>query len=353
MKLASTPVKTGMLTRLGLALARPRFALAIASDRTHAGRSGSDLIALILMVLVATQLRGFVGAVWLGKAVDGTLGLRAAMQILTRTLTIDLAFLVLGAFVLFALAGPRRNLGRAFDLACVAAVPLLVVELAASTVIRALDVDVPMPVGWVLAAISWGWAGSLLALAIRPAKSGVAPPELPAPVYVPARLAGLALLVVATLGTAVQILWIARNIDSMRPVTIGTPSPQFALPAIEAGGALGAKRGITPGKVTVVELWATWCKPCREALPKLERIARARPDIEVIAINLDDAESARAMWDQTGFTMPLVMDDGAVSQRFNVTSIPHTVVIDKTGRVTHVFRGSAPRLEAAVDEVRK
>jgi thiol-disulfide isomerase/thioredoxin len=345
-KAATTTADTGMLTRLGLALAKPRFALALASDRKHAGRSGSDLIVMILMVLAATQLRGLVGSIWLGKAVDAVLGLRAAMQILTRTLTIDLAFLVLGAFVLFALAGPRRNLGRAFDLACVAAVPLLVVELAATTVIRALDTHVPMPVGWVLAAISWGWAGSLLALAIRPAKSGVAPPALPDPVRV-------VLIVVVTLGTALQILWIARNVDSMRPVTIGTPSPQFALPAIEEGGALGAKRGIAPGKVTVVEFWATWCKPCREALPKLERLARARPDVDVITINLDDAESARAMWNQTGFTMPLVMDDGAVSQRFNVTSIPHTVVIDKAGTVVRVFRGGTTQLEAAVDEVRK
>jgi thiol-disulfide isomerase/thioredoxin len=342
-----------MLTRLGLALAKPRFALAVASDRKNAGRSGSDLIVLIVMVLAATQLRGLVGSVWLGKAVDGMLGLRAATQILTRTLTIDLAFLVLGAFVLFALAGPRRNLGRAFDLACVAAVPLLVVELVATTVIRALDVHVPMQVGWLLAAISWGWAGSLLALAIRPAKSGMAPPELPAPVRVPARITGLVLIAIVTLGTALQILWIARNVDSMRPVTIGTPSPQFALPAIEEGGALGAKRGISPGKVTVVEFWATWCKPCRAALPKLERIARARPGIEVITINLDDAAAARAMWNQAGFTMPLVMDDGAVSQRFNVTEIPHTVVIDKTGTVVRVFRGGTTQLEAALDQVEK
>ena len=84
-----------MLTRFGLAIARPRYALAIAADRKYAGRSGSDLIVLILILLAATQLRGLVGSVWLGGAVDAQLGLRAAMHILTRTLTVDLAFLVL------------------------------------------------------------------------------------------------------------------------------------------------------------------------------------------------------------------------------------------------------------------
>jgi thiol-disulfide isomerase/thioredoxin len=232
-------------------------------------------------------------------------------------------------------------------------VPLLVVELLATTVIRALDTSVPMQVGWVLAAVSWGWAGSLLALAVRPARGGIAPPALPDAVRTPAKLAGLALIAIVTLGTALQILWIARHVDAMRPVTIGTPSPQLALPVIEANGALGAKRSLAPGKVTVIEFWATWCGPCREALPKLERIARERPDIDVITINLDDAEAARRMFDQAGLTMPLLMDDGEVSQRYTVTSIPHTVVIDRAGTVSRVFRGSAPKLAAAVDEVRK
>ena len=47
------------LTRLGLAIVRPRAAFALAADREHAGRSGSDLLGLILIVLLATQLLGF------------------------------------------------------------------------------------------------------------------------------------------------------------------------------------------------------------------------------------------------------------------------------------------------------
>src|SRR5262249_40348206 len=111
--------------RLGLAIAHPRWALTVAVDRKHAGRSGSDLIAAIVLLLAATQLRGLATAVWLGSSVDLGLGMRAALRVLTGTLTIDLALLVLGALVVFALAGARRDLGRACDLACVAALPLL------------------------------------------------------------------------------------------------------------------------------------------------------------------------------------------------------------------------------------
>lgn len=343
----------GLFARLGLALVRPRFALAIAADRRYAGRSGTDLLLLMLMLLAATQLRALIGAVWLGIAVDAQLGLRAAMQLLTRTLTVNLAFLVLGAFVLFVAAGGKRNLGRAFDLACVAAIPLLVVELVATTIVRAADTAVPMEAGWVLAALSWGWAGSLLALAWRPARAGIAPPSLPDEVRRPARVAGGVLAAVAAAGATLQLVAVARQIDSLRPVTIGNAVPALALRAIGPGGQLGARRDLRPGKVTVIDFWATWCKPCIVALPKLEHIAREQSDVDVIAVNLDDAAAARALFDRAGYTMTLLADDGEVSQRFGVTSIPHTVVIDRDGRVARVYRGGTQALEAAVEEIRK
>ena len=339
--------------RIGLAIVRPRWALAVAADRRHAGRSGSDLIALISVMLVATQLRGVVGGIWLGSAVDGMTGLRAVTQILTRALTVDLAFLVLGAFVLFIAAGPKRNLGRAFDLACVAAIPLIVVELVATAVIRGLDVQVPTELGWVLAAMSWGWAGALLALAWRPARSTITTPEPPVEITRAGKLAGIALAVVALVGTAFQIVWIARNIDSMRPVSVGNTAPAFALPAIGPNGALGEKRGIAPGKITVIDFWATWCGPCISALPKLERMQREHPDIDVLTINLDDPAAARALFDKSQYTMPLLADDGNVSERYSVTSIPHTVVIGRDGTVVRVFRGSTRNLEATVEQIRK
>jgi thiol-disulfide isomerase/thioredoxin len=342
-----------VLSRLGLAIVRPRFALAHAANREHAGRSGSDLILLILMVIAATQLRALLGAAWLGTAVDGTLGFRAAMSILTRSLTVDLAFLVLGAFVLFLVAGKQRDLGRAFDLACVAAVPLLVVELLVTFVVRALDLDVPMPAGWVLAAISWGWAGALLALGTRAVRQRVAPPALEPAVKKPARIAGWVLAAFVVAGTVQQVGLIAGNIDSLRPVTIGNTAPAFALPAVGPGGALGAKRGVTPGKVTVIDFWATWCQPCIAGLPKLQRLAHEMPDVEVITINLDDPAAARRLFDQNAITLVLLADDGAVSERYSVTTIPHTVVIGKDGTVERVFRGGSNRLEAAVQEIRK
>jgi len=341
---------SGLVGRIGLALVRPRWALAVAGDRRFAGRSGTDLIVLIAIVLAATQLRGLAGAVWLGSAIDAGLGLRAVTRILTGALTLDLSFLVVGALVLWLGAGPRRNLGRAFDLACVAAVPLLVIDLGAIVVARGADAQIPTAAGWILRGASWGWAGALLALAWRPARTAplVVPPP-PREVVRPARLAGWVVIAVVAVGVGLHVTWLTRNLDLIRPVDDGMEAPAFALPTIGPRGELGRPFVLGKGRVTVLDFWATWCGPCLRAMPKLEAIAARYPDVDVVAINLDDAAAARAMLDERGWTrLVLVANDGKVSQRYNVGPIPHSVVIDASGIVRHVARGGGFDAEAAV-----
>ena len=343
-------------TRLGLAIAHPRWALTVAADRDHAGRSGSDLIAALLLLLAATQLRGLATAVWLGSSVEPGLGIRAALRVLTGALTVDLGLLVLGALVLFALAGARRNLGRAFDLACVAALPLLFVDLGATVWVRAAGIAaVPAPVGWLLSGLSYGWMGALIALAMRPAR--LAPARVPSPpaeVVTRARRLGGGVAAVTALGIAVQIVWIAGNLELVKPMKTGDAAPALALAQIGPDGTLGERLTLatTRGKVTVLDFWATWCKPCLASMPRLEKIARSHPDVAVVTVNLDDAIAARALFNERGYTMKLLADDGDVSQRYGVSSIPHTVLIDRSGVVRDVVRGTGTDLAALVEAIR-
>src|SRR5262249_54035073 len=116
-----------------------------------------------LVLVLATQLRALFGAAWLGVAVDASLGFRAAVQVLTDALIVDLGWLVIGAAVIWAAS---RDLGRAFDLACVAVLPLLFVDLAGSVVVYAGDLELPRGLMWLLAGIGYAWTGALLALAL-------------------------------------------------------------------------------------------------------------------------------------------------------------------------------------------
>ncbi len=151
-------------------------------------------------------------------------------------------------------------------------------------------------------------------------------------------------------GTIVQTVWIVQHSDSMRPMTQGDPAPAFALPAITANGAPGAAVSLAElrGKVVVLDFWATWCGPCLKAMPKLDMLARTHPDVVVIAINLDDAVAARTLWEERGYVIRLLADDGEVSERYGVSTIPHSVVIDQGGIVRMVARGNTTQLDATV-----
>jgi thiol-disulfide isomerase/thioredoxin len=349
----------GVLTRLGLAIVHPRWALTLAGDRRTAGRSGSDMIAAFLLLLVGTQLRGLASAAWFATSVDAGLGLHTAIRVLTGALTVDLGLLVIGAFALFVLAGRHRNLGRAFDLACVAALPLVFVDLTATVIVRATGEDgVPVIASWLLSGLAYGWMGALIALAIRPAR--IAPARVPAPpreAQVPARRAGIAVIALVVVGIVVQAVWLAGHLDLVRPMSDGEPAPAFALPQVGPAGQLGDRLSLdsTRGKVTVLDFWATWCGPCLASMPKLEQLARSHADVRVLAINTDDPVAARSLFNQKGYTLKLLSDDSNVADRYGAATIPYTVIIDRSGVIRHVVRGTGrdPEhdLTALVDRV--
>lgn len=339
-----------MIERIGLALVKPRAALALAGDRHHAGRSGTDLLLAIVVLVVVTQLRALVSAVWLGAAVDATLGIRAIVQTLTDVLAIDLGFLVLGALIIWAAAGPRRDLGRASDLSCVAVLPLIVVELVATIAVLAFDLAVPRVAMTALSLAAYAWCGVLVTLAVLEARG--TPSNVQASPL--ARRAGWAVAAVAAVGLVVQVVWLVRYLDRMRPVMAGDPAPEFALPRIEARGQLGSPVALSSarGKVVVLDFWATWCQPCIASLPRLEAFQRKHPEVAVITINLDDAAEARAHFDQRGYTLQLLAADEHVTDRYDVAAIPHTVVIDQLGIVRHVTRGGKLDLEREIAPLR-
>jgi len=317
-----------LLGRIGLAITHPRAAFAIAGDRTYPGRSGSDLLAAIAVLLVATQLRWLVQAVWLGVAVALNLGFASLTKILTGTLTIELGALVVAALILFIAAGNRREPGRAFDLACVAALPPILVHLVAQTVVSIGNLPMPAALRWSVEIVSFGWMALLVVVAIL----GSAPA---APTVMPlvARRAGWVVATVALASFAVQLLWLAQNTDLVRPLQTGAAAPPFSLARIGDHGQLGARVSRTPGRITVVDFWATWCTPCLRSMPHLDQLARKHPEIDVLTINIDDAAEARAIFDKAHYQLQLLADDGETSEKFGVVSIPHTVLIDGNGMV--------------------
>ncbi len=110
------------------------------------------------------------------------------------------------------------------------------------------------------------------------------------------------------------------------------------------------------GKVVFVNIWATWCPPCRQEVPSMVRLYERFRDrgLEIVAVSEDrDPEAVRRFVARYRVPFPVVMDrDKAVYRAYRATGVPETHLIDKQGRVVRSVIGGfdweAPEVVAAV-----
>jgi len=117
---------------------------------------------------------------------------------------------------------------------------------------------------------------------------------------------------------------------------IGAPAPDFEWTSLD-GQTL--RLSTYRGKVVVVNFWATWCPPCREEMPALQRVAASERDVVVLEVDLmEPGDKARSFLDSLGLDrlQPVLDGDGATTRRFGVLSLPSTFFVDKTGVIRHL-----------------
>ena len=100
------------------------------------------------------------------------------------------------------------------------------------------------------------------------------------------------------------------------------------------------------GSVVLLDVWATWCEPCRDALPFYENLAReyAGRGLKVYALSVDEDPRAIAPFlQETKVGLPILLDENAqVAERtLKVKGMPTTYYIDRRGVVRHVEEGFA------------
>lgn len=121
-----------------------------------------------------------------------------------------------------------------------------------------------------------------------------------------------------------------------------------------------AIRSAYAGNVTLVNVWATWCIPCRAEMPSMERAYRMYRDrgfrIAAVSIDEGDAEKVRAFGRELGLTFDLLHDrSGSVQQAFGAIGVPHSVLVGRDGRIAKISLGAeawdSDRNRAAIEQL--
>lgn len=127
---------------------------------------------------------------------------------------------------------------------------------------------------------------------------------------------------------------------------VGRPAPQVVLEPLEglthAGAPVpGFNVAELKGKPTLVNVWASWCAPCREEHPILMQLAQD-PRLRLVGLNYKDApENARRFLGQNGLPYAAVGVDprGRAAIDWGVYGVPETFVLDRDGLIVHKFVG--------------
>jgi thiol-disulfide isomerase/thioredoxin len=96
------------------------------------------------------------------------------------------------------------------------------------------------------------------------------------------------------------------------------------------------------GKVVVINFWATWCQPCREEMPALQRAAGGSDAVFLAVDLMEDGAKVRSFMDSLALDrlQPLLDLDGAVTRAYSVLELPQTFFIDAQGVIRHIEHGA-------------
>lgn len=149
--------------------------------------------------------------------------------------------------------------------------------------------------------------------------------------------------------TVVAAAWVGR--ERYRPITTGSPAPDFTVTDMDGRPASLADYR---GKVVLINIWATWCPPCREEMPSMQRLyeAMAGEEFEILAVSIDaragendlfgrPGGDLRAFAEEMGLTFTILHDpSGAIQQTYQTTGVPESFLVGRDGRIFKKVAGS-------------
>ena len=143
--------------------------------------------------------------------------------------------------------------------------------------------------------------------------------------------------------TAVLSMMLVFNVQAM---DMNSPAPDFTLKSLTGENL---KLSELRGNVVLLNFWASWCGPCRQEMPLLEKMHNKYKGLgfTVMGVNVEeDSSKAKAMAKKDKLSFPVLFDtQSQVSKAYQVSAMPSTVIIDRDGKVRYLHKGYLPGYE--------
>lgn len=131
------------------------------------------------------------------------------------------------------------------------------------------------------------------------------------------------------------------------PVGVGSSAPEVTAEMFDGSTWRLSEHLAEDGRPLVLNLWASWCVPCREEFPELSAYAAAHPEIAVVGVAVDDTEAAaRSFAAEMDPSFPVGIDpENRATRVLPVFGLPVTFIIDPDGTVSRQINGGITRVE--------
>jgi cytochrome c biogenesis protein CcmG/thiol:disulfide interchange protein DsbE len=121
------------------------------------------------------------------------------------------------------------------------------------------------------------------------------------------------------------------------PVEVGSRAPDFGAVDLAEGDSVKFGRELA-GEVVLLNIWATWCEPCRVEMPSMQRLHEAYADsgLRIVAVSIDEAspDVVRNFRREYGLTFSILQDRSrAIERTYQTTGVPESFVISRDGRI--------------------
>lgn len=151
-------------------------------------------------------------------------------------------------------------------------------------------------------------------------------------------------------GLVIGIVMLAKFGPEVAPVAVGERAPDYQAMNIATGDSVRVRSGYK-GHVTLVNIWATWCVPCKVEMPSMQQLYDSLSPlgfrIAAVSIDQDDPKAVKEFTDQLGITFDILQDrKGEIQQAYQTTGVPESFILDQDGiimkRVIGAYDWTAP-----------